>query len=405
MIGESPRESATPKLESQYECRKEVAAIVTTYYPDSHADVTVTKLLEGYEYAGQWRRPRLRVVSMFTDQVPENDLSREMAARHNVAIYPTVEQSLCLGTNQLAVDGVFLIGEHGDYPLNAKGQRLYPRYRLFREIVEVYRRCGRSVPTFNDKHFSVDWAEAKWMFDQSQQLGFALLAGSSIPLAWRRPELEFALDSPIKKAVAVGNGPTESYGFHNLENLQAMVERRAGGETGLAAVQCLEGQAVWDWTDQTPWAAELLETLDANLDHMHEGQARANAASPYLFLLDYASGLQAVAYGLNDHIQDFAVAALTEHSSPIYTASVQQHCRPWGHFCGLVHFMEELVLTRRAAYPAARTLLTTGALAALMESRHQGGTRIATPHLKIAYRAPEQSLFNRGPLLLGAGKE
>ena len=56
-----------------------------------------------------------------------------------------------------AVDGVLLIGEHGDYPINAKGQQLYPRRRLFAEIVETFRRSGRSVPVYNDKHFSYSW--------------------------------------------------------------------------------------------------------------------------------------------------------------------------------------------------------------------------------------------------------
>ena len=105
-------------------------------------------------------------------------------------VFPTVAEALTLGSGKLAVDGVFLIAEQGDYPLNNKGQKLYPRYRLYKEIVDVFRSSGRAVPVFNDKHFSVDWNEAKWMFDQSRELRFPLLAGSSMQLTWRQPRLE-----------------------------------------------------------------------------------------------------------------------------------------------------------------------------------------------------------------------
>ena len=35
---------------------------------------------------------------------------------------------------QVAVDGILAIGEHGDYPINAKGQRLYPRRHFWEQI-------------------------------------------------------------------------------------------------------------------------------------------------------------------------------------------------------------------------------------------------------------------------------
>jgi len=56
------------------------------------------------------------------------------------------------------------------------------------------------------------------------------------------------------------------------------------------------------------------------------------------------------------------------------------------HFDGLVDCIEQFFTTGKTIYPVERTLLTTGALAFAMDSLQQG-KRMATPELKIAYRA------------------
>jgi hypothetical protein len=377
--------------------RKKIATVITEYRLNSHADVIVTRLLEGYDYYGSRRAPRVQVVSMYTDQVPDNDMSRDMAAKHKFKIFPTVREALTLGGGQLAVDGVVFIGEHGNYPLNEKGQKLYPRYELYKQIIDVFRQTGRAVPVYSDKHLSVTWDKAKWMYDQSRQLKFPLMAGSSLPVAWRRPRLELDLETPIEHALSCFYGGKESYGFHALEALQCMVERRKGGETGIAAVQCIEGPAVWGWTDANPWAARLLDEALRRSESRQQGSPRDNVKAPIAFLLDYRSGLKAVVYMLNGHIRDCNFAAqISGQTEPVSTEIWLQSGRPYSHFSGLVHYIEELIVNGRPSYPVERTLLTTGALAALMDSSYRANARLETPYLDVAYRAPKRSLYNRG---------
>src|SRR5437867_4051593 len=157
--------------------RPRVAAICTAYYPRSHADVIVSKLLADYTHPaprdlgqfdfhrtvrglteaplptdalGRLKQPRVKVVSLYTDQVPANDISREWSQRSGVPIYPTIREALTLGGDTLAVDGVLIVGEHGDYPTNERGQKEYPRRRLFEEVIAVMRESNRFVPIFND---------------------------------------------------------------------------------------------------------------------------------------------------------------------------------------------------------------------------------------------------------------
>ena len=220
--------------------RKKIAAIVTTYYPRSHADVIVTKFLKGFPTNQGLQAPEVDVVSMYLDQVHERDVGVELAKEHGVRLYNSIASALCLGGKDLAVDGVLLIGEHGDYAWNEKEQHLYPRRYFFEQICGVFATSGRSVPVFSDKHLSWSWQQAQWMYERARQLDVPFMAGSSLPLTYRRPWLEHPLETPIDEAVAVAYGGLDSYGFHGFETLQCMVERRAGGEKGIVAVQSLE---------------------------------------------------------------------------------------------------------------------------------------------------------------------
>jgi hypothetical protein len=234
------------------------------------------------------------------------------------------------------------------------------------------------------------------MFDESRELHFPLMAGSSLPVSWRRPPLEIDLGAPVERAVSVFYGGKEAYGFHALEALQCMVERRKGGETGIAAVECIEGPGVWQWTDANPWAGRLLEAALTRSETKKPGSPRDNAKQPILFRLDYRSGLAGAVYLLNGHTRDCTFAAdIQGHREPASTEIWLQSGRPYSHFSALVHYIEQMIATGREPYPPQRTLLTTGALAALMEP---AGKRIETPQLAISYKAPSQSLFARGPV-------
>ena len=56
------------------------------------------------------------------------------------------------------------------------------------------------------------------------------------------------------------------------------------------------------------------------------------------------------------------------------------------HFSNLTTEIGKMMITGKASYPVERTLLTTGMLAALMESKADGGKRIETPHLDMNYK-------------------
>jgi hypothetical protein len=129
------------------------------------------------------------VVSLYVDQIPKGDLSRQRAGEFGFTIYPSISTALRRGGDRLAVDAVLIIGEHGGYPRNDLGQTLYPRYEFFKQVVDVFKKHGRAVPVFSDKHLSWNWSWAKEMVETARALGFSFMAGSALPITWRMPSI------------------------------------------------------------------------------------------------------------------------------------------------------------------------------------------------------------------------
>lgn len=364
-----------------------IAAVITEYRGYSHADVIVGRFVQGYSLGLEPFWPRTQVVSMYVDQFPPGDLSRGIAAQFGIRIAPTIQQSLSRDGQQLDVDGVLLIGEHGDYPLNEKGQKMYPRRRFFEAIVRTFEKCGRAVPVFNDKHLGFAWDDARWMYDQSRRLQFPLMAGSSLPTTWRRPDLEIPLDDPLDEALAVGFGGIEAYGFHALETLQCMIERRRGGESGVRAVTCLEGDAVWNAARQGMWSRDLLDAALARCDKKPAESPETACREPALMLIEHRDGFRSSVVYLGGYVSSFLFAARRATGSQIVATQfwLQEPC--FNHFSYLAHNIESMFLSGKETYPPERTLLTTGVLDAVMDSRFKQHQRLETPWLaELAYR-------------------
>jgi hypothetical protein len=374
---------------------KKVAAIITEYRLHSHADVIVGKILEGYLHDGG-AGPNLQLVTAYVDQFPKGDMSRDLAKKYKFTIHDTIEGALTNGGKQLAVDGVLCIGEHGKYPTNDKGQILYPRRKFFEGVADVFSKYKKSVPVFNDKHLATTWEDAKWMYDKARELFVPFLAGSSIPVAWRKPELKLPKDCELTGAVQIGYGPFEGYGFHALEGLQCMVERRKGAETGVKAVQCVQGEDMWKTLDKGVWSKELLEAAIERVPAHADGDYRApTAKSPDagVFLIEYRDGFQAAVAMLNGWLYEGDGCAFTfackikDADRASSTHFYLQQPDPFGHFAYLVRAIDTLIQTGHSPYPVERTLLTTGILDAVMTSKAEKNRRVETPHLEIKYKA------------------
>ena len=225
---------------------------------------------------------------------------------------------------------MLVIGEHGDYPNNELGQKLYPRYEFFKHVTDVFREDGRAVPMFNDKHLSWKWEWAKEMVDTARSLGFPLAAGSSLPVTWRMPSVDMPYGAEVEEVMCMAIGGLDSYDFHALEVIQCMAERRRGGETGVATMQAMRGDAVWqaaaagDWGsggwDPRLFAACLSRTQTLAQPETFSDryptpeQIREWVKDPVCYRFEYTDGLRATMLLMNGLVGDFTFAARSRGS-------------------------------------------------------------------------------------------
>ncbi len=384
-----------------------LAGLTTVYYQNSHSDLILGRMLEGYSLDGQGDFPKLKLVSLFVDQFPDNDKSRNLAAKASVPIFSSARQALLLDSDRLAVDGVMLIAEHGNYPESDTGQFLFPKRQLFSDVAEVCERSHRSVPVFIDKHLADNWQDAKWIYDEASRLKIPLMAGSSLPVLWRSPAVDVDRTKPLKEIVALSYHRLDAYGFHALEMIQCLAERRPGGETGVKQVRTLRDDAVWQAIEDGVIDRELLDQAMSRYKDRpisRDKPLRELVPHPVLFIVDYCDGLRASVLTVGNLYIDWSVAWRYADGHSQSTVFWTQEARPFTHFAILVKQLEPFFQTGIPTWPVERTLLTTGMLDALLISHRDGGKLIETPQLNFAYQSAwnwtePQSPFPDRPLV------
>ncbi len=361
---------------------KKVAAIVTEYIYNSHADVILGRLLGDFDY-----QPLVEVVSIYTDQVPEGDMSKEAAARHGIPIYPTIRETVRAEHCPYPIDGIIIIGEHGDYPINEKKQNMYPRRRFLEEAIAALDELDLVVPIFSDKHLAYNYTDALWMYNQMKDRGIPFLGGSSIPHTDHVPPFDPHNLLSVRDILVVSSGGLEAYGYHAMDVLQSLAEQRAGGETGVQSIQLLEGTdgEAWAAMDRGEWPEDLLLQALSVIPGLPSVHPREIEPNPALFVIEYIDGTKGYIIQFKRLTEYWSFAFHYGEDQSAASLCNSDMDRPFAHFERLTRMIEKLILTGQPPFPAERTLLSTGMICFAMDSLFYG-KRLDTPELGITYQ-------------------
>ncbi len=376
---------------------KSVAVVATIYRPGSHADVLVGKILEGWKQDGG-PGPALKLASMYVEQFPDDDLARPMAEKHGVPLFDSIEKAVTVGGSTVPVDGVISIAEHGNYPFNDRGQHLYPRKRFFQQITDTFRTYGRVVPVFTDKHLGPPWPDARWMYRRAKSMRIPLMAGSSLPVSYRRPSINVPMGCDMEAAVGIGYDGLDIYGSHALDSYQCLVERRRNAESGVRWVQYFEDDAVWQALRDGTVPRAVFDAARAVIP-------AANGSVPYkqspraaLFLFRYHDGFLGAQFMLQSVGRTSVAVKLRGRAEPLATQFEERTEPRHPHFAYLLKGIERMIHSGQPSYPVERTLLTSGILDRAIKSRVKGGRRLATLELSIRYQPVDYPHAPQPPL-------
>ncbi|MEM6391588.1 MAG: hypothetical protein AAF797_02315 [Planctomycetota bacterium] len=380
-----------------------LAVITTVYRPDSHTDVIMARWFEDLpsDSAWGWHGPKTEIASAYVAQRPANDLSATRFAEQGVPVFSTIAEALRVGGSELAVDGVLLIAEHGEYPYNKLGQRLYPRSEMFHAVCNVFEADGRSVPVFFDKHLSWDFERGREMLERAGRLGFGVLSASSLPFCRYDPPVDCdgqAVEEVLAVFPLVDGGKPESYGYHALEVVQHVLERRRGGAAGVESVMAWRGAEVWDAAESRRWSAELLGQVWTRAmpgRPLPSAAIEAELEEPsHAFVIRYADGLELAMVGVTGTMEfSFGFRVGDQLQGAVIRAGLGEADR-YPNFAILSRVAEDWLIGGPAPYPDERVLLTCGTLQAMAQSAAlPAGTPLETPHLTgLGYTpAPQRS--------------
>ena len=444
-----------------------LAILGSTYHLGSNLQTIADRFLVGYPFEGDWHKPNIQVVSLYVDErirkasaaanefqlaitgkarpqqrppqpvqpgmsggkrAPDErwepmapasedqglkgDLSEARAQQFGLRLCRNIPEALRCGGDRIAVDAVLVVVEQCPeypYPMNDKDQVLLPRYDFFQQCAQVFETEKHAVPYFNHKQLSFSFNEAQNMVNTAERLKFPLMSGSSMPVTWRLPDVDVPFDAPVEEVVMVGVGGFDEMDFDALEAMQAMLERRKGGETGVKAVQTLQGDDVWAAMQAGRWSKDLLVSalsrsdtplgltlLDGrNQEMVSNGALPQLVTDPAAYCVEYTDGTKSTLLILNGAIRDYNIAARLAGGETVSTQFFMAPAPNEGYSACLAAKIDAMFQTRTAQIPVDRALLTTGVLEACLKSRHRLNRKVETPQLGLRYQSPSQSQYQR----------
>ncbi|MCC6508788.1 MAG: hypothetical protein IT423_06755, partial [Pirellulaceae bacterium] len=241
---------------------------------------------------------------------------------------------------------------------------------------------------------------ALWMATRARQLNVPWMAGSSLPVGDRDPAVTLPMGAKLQACVAVGYSGLDVYGFHTLDVMQSILERRAGGESGVRWVQSLPTTDLPRLIQDGTLSGDVLDAALASSRTSRQAVLDAPPKDGAIFLVQYRDGLLAPVLMLPGRATAISVAFQAQGGAVQATRAEERTEPKYPHFACLLKGIEQMFQTGRPAYPVERTILSSGMLDRLLTSRHQGGEKLETPELKIAY-SPVDYAFGQASLLYG----
>ena len=212
------------------------------------------------------------------------------------------------------------------------------------------------------------------------------MAGSSLPVSFRKPSISVPMSCEIEAAVGIGYDGLDIYGSHALDSYQCIIERRNGAKTAVKSVQFLEGDAVGKVLADGLVSRSLFDAAMSVVPQAKGNVSNLQAPREGLILFQCEDGFRGAQFMLQSVNRTAVAVKLKGQKKPVATQFEERNEPRHPHFAYLLKGIEQMVHTGRPAYPAERAVLTSGILDRAIQSRALGGRKLETPELAILYQ-------------------
>ena len=168
-----------------------------------------------------------------------------------------------------------------------------------------------------------DAASARRAAEKAASRGIVHHAGGFIPLNRRHTAVDHQRGAELIETLIVAVGEPEEAEYLGLEGILPIVERRRGGESGVASVTAFRGDGVWQAAARGVWPEDLLASAISRSDRplgdpekdgrtqdlVGLGLLPSLARDPSAYAIEHQAGLRTTVLILNGVVGDINFAA------------------------------------------------------------------------------------------------
>jgi hypothetical protein len=360
---------------------KKIAFLVEDFALQTPAQQLLDRFLIGFPRDGEFYRPEgCQIAVYLRDGAGNAEIDRrvkEFGLRREQSIAATVAQA----------DGLVIVPKTSSAAPDT-------------ELVEIaLRGVPRGCACFVYGGLSWTLSEAKKLANVASTQKLSLIAGTTLPVTWRLPEVDVAAGARLKEALIVVQGASPAAELDGLEGLLPVIQRRRGGESGVRRIRLLEGTDLWQAGHDGVWSWALLASALSRSDSPQGdsvkdgrtqdlvglGLVQTLARQPRGWVMEHFDGLRSTVLVLDGVVADYNFAVQTR-DGPVISAQIYRPPAPaQHHFSRLAEVIESFFVRGKQPWPIERNVLISGLLESFGKNSANGGSPLETPALRISY--------------------
>lgn len=328
------------------------------------------RFLLGYSHDGQWRTPGERRTIVYASEGVWNEALEDRLNRHGLMRAGDIPSAVA------GAEGIIAVPKGAGAATNEDLIRAMVMQAPEGSACFAYGVLANEVVTAYD------------FVTQGPRRKIKVTGGTALPYAPRLPEVEIRKNVPMKEALVVVQGSFPVAELNGVECLLPLIERRKGGEAGIARIFRMAGEHLWQMGRSQRWPVELLGPALSRSDSPQGGSVTDGrtqdlvgkalvhdlATNPRGWILEHKDGFRSTILVLDGVVADINFALQME-TGQVLSAQVFQPPAPLErHYNDMAASLESYFAGDALPNPPGRSLMESLLMEMMLRLALVGGT-------------------------------